>query len=165
MVQMNLGLMPDKKLTAKKVKKFLVVDFQQYLDLAGMHRNQLTSPQLSLAPGSTNKNNIENNFIEDTQRDIDIADPARIVCAAVYRTMEDCTDTEDKPYKRILIDTYIKKLRVFEVAANTSLSTSSVDKKKIDAQVQFANRWLHWADFYGLEDYPDFRVMKKSGIN
>ena len=64
MVQMNLGLMPDKKLTAKKVKKFLVVDFQQYLDLAGMHRNQLTSPQLSLAPGSTNKNNIENNFIE-----------------------------------------------------------------------------------------------------
>ena len=62
---MYLGLQPNPRATARKVDKFLTTEFQRYLNLAGLHRNQLTSPQLSFAPGSTNKNGVEDNFIDD----------------------------------------------------------------------------------------------------
>lgn len=79
MYQINLGLQPNPRATARKVDKFLTTDFQRYLNLAGLHRNQLTSPQLSFAPGSTNKNGVEDNFIDEALDDIKIADPARKV--------------------------------------------------------------------------------------
>lgn len=70
MYQINLGLQPNPRATARKVDKFLTTDFQRYLNLAGLHRNQLTSPQLSFAPGSTNKNGVEDNFIDEALDDI-----------------------------------------------------------------------------------------------
>lgn len=48
MYQIDLGLQPNLRATAKRVDKFLTINFQSYLNLAGLHRNQLTSPQLSL---------------------------------------------------------------------------------------------------------------------
>lgn len=159
MYQINLGLQPNPRATARKVDKFLTTDFQRYLNLAGLHRNQLTSPQLSFAPGSTNKNGVEKNFIDETQDDIDIADPARKVCAAIYKTMDNCTDTAFKPYRRILIGTYIDQLRIVDVAANVSLSTRSIDNKKINAQCEFADRWLYWKKYFDVEGLPDLRVF------
>lgn len=55
MYQIDLGLQPNLRATGKRVDKFLTVDFQRYLNLAGLHRNQLTSPQLSLRPGQQTK--------------------------------------------------------------------------------------------------------------
>ena len=159
MYQINLGLQPNPRATARKVDKFLTTDFQRYLNLAGLHRNQLTSPQLSFAPGSTNKNGVEKNFIDEAQDDIDIADPARKVCAAIYKTMDNCTDTAFKPYRRILIGTYIDQLRIVDVAANVNLSTRSIDNKKINAQCEFADRWLYWKKYFDVEGLPDLRVF------
>jgi len=157
--QIDLGLQPNLRATAKRVDKFLTINFQSYLNLAGLHRNQLTSPQLSFAPGSTNKNGVEKNFIDEAQDDIDIADPARKVCAAIYKTMDNCTDTALKPYRRILIGTYIDQLRIVDVAATVNLSTRSIDTKKINAQCEFADRWLYWKKYFDIEDLPDLRVF------
>lgn len=159
--QIDLGLQPNLRATAKRVDKFLTNNFQSYLNLAGLHRNQLTSPQLSFAPGSTNKNSVEKNFIDEAQDDIDIADPARKVCAAIYRTMDNCTDTALKPYRRILIGTYIDQLRIVDVAATVNLSTRSIDTKKINAQCEFADRWLYWKRYFGVDDLPDLRVFSQ----
>ena len=157
--QINLGLQPNPRATARKVDKFLTTDFQRYLNLAGLHRNQLTSPQLSFAPGSTNKNGVEDNFIDEALDDIKIADPARKVCAAIYKTMDNCTDTAFKPYRRILIGTYIDQLRIVDVAATVNLSTRSIDNKKINAQCEFADRWLYWKKYFDVEGLPDLRVF------
>ena len=159
MYQIDLGLQPNLGASAKRVDKFLTNNFQTYLNLAGLHRNQLTSPQLSFAPGSTNKNGVEQNFIGEVQDDIDIADPARNVCAAIYRTIDNCTDTALKPYRRILIGTYIDQLRIVDVAAAVNLSTRSIDNKKINAQCEFADRWLHWKRYFNVDDLPDLRVF------
>lgn len=159
MYQINLGLQPNPRATARKVDKFLTTDFQRYLNLAGLHRNQLTSPQLSFAPASTNKNGVEDNFIDEALNDIKIADPARRVCAAIYKTMDNCTDTALKPYRRILIGTYVDQLRIVDVAATVSLSTRSIDNKKINAQCEFADRWLHWKKYFDVEGLPDLRVF------
>lgn len=162
MYQIDLGLQPNLRASAKRVDKFLTSNFQTYLNLAGLHRNQLTSPQLSFAPGSTNNNGVERKFIDETQDDIDIADPARKVCAAIYRTMDNCTDTALKPYRRILMGTYIDQLRIVDVAARVNLSTRSIDNKKINAQCEFADRWLHWKRYFNVDDLPDLRVFSNS---
>ena len=159
MYQIDLGLQPNLKATAKRVDKFLTIDFQRYLNQAGLHRNQLTSPQLSFAPGSTHRNSVEKNFIAEAQDDIEIADPARRVCAAIYRTMDNCTDTSLKPYRRVLIGTYIDQLRIVDVATAVNLSTRSIDTKKINAQCEFADRLLYWKKYFGAEELPDLRVF------
>ena len=144
MYQIDLGLQPNLRATAKRVDKFLTINFQSYLNLAGLHRNQLTSPQLSFAPGSTNKNGVEKNFIDEAQDDI---------------------DTALKPYRRILIGTYIDQLRIVDVAATVNLSTRSIDTKKINAQCEFADRWLYWKKYFGVNDLPDLRVFSQKGQN
>lgn len=161
MYQIDLGLQPNLRATARNVDKFLTIDFQRYLNLAGLHRNQLTSPQLSFAPVSTNRNSVEDNFINEVLDDIKIADPARLVCAAIYKTIDNCTDTALKPYRRILIGTYIDQLRVVDVAATVSLSTRSIDNKKINAQCEFADRLLYWKKYFEVGDLPDLRVFTK----
>ena len=161
MYQIDLGLQPNPRATARNVDKFLTIDFQRYLNLAGLHRNQLTSPHLSFAPASTNRNGVEDNFINEALDDIKIADPARKVCAAIYKTMDNCTDTALKPYRRILIGTYIDQLRVVDVAATVSLSTRSIDNKKVNAQCEFADRLLYWKRYFEVGDLPDLRVFTK----
>ena len=163
--QIDLGLQPNPRATARNVDKFLTIDFQRYLNLAGLHRNQLTSPQLSFAPASTNRNGVEDNFINEVLDDIKIADPARKVCAAIYKTMDNCTDTALKPYRRILIGTYIDQLRVVDVAATVSLSTRSIDNKKINAQCEFADRLLYWKRYFEVGDLPDLRVFSRRTKN
>ena len=165
MYQIDLGLQPNLRATARNVDKFLTIDFQRYLNLAGLHRNQLTIPQLSFAPASTNRNGVEDNFINEVLDDIKIANPARQVCAAIYKTIDNCTDTALKPYRRILIGTYIDQLRVVDVAATVSLSTRSIDNKKINAQCEFADRLLYWKKYFEVGDLPDLRVFSRRTKN
>lgn len=84
----DLGLIPDYYETARTAKKFLNRNFQHYLNLCGMHRNQLKSPQLSFAPGSTYQNGVEKRAIADLQNEIDVTEPAKRVVSAIYRSMD-----------------------------------------------------------------------------
>ena len=64
MVQMDLGLGIDSKETAANVRRFWMYGINRYLYQAGLHRDQLKSPTLSLAGGGgANGNHAEDKII------------------------------------------------------------------------------------------------------
>ncbi len=162
MYNLDLGLAPDPKKTAKNCNYFLKNDFERYLNLAGMHRNQLSSPQLSFAPGSTNHNGVENSVVNEAYDDITKAEPARRAVSAIYRAMDNCTDLPYKPYRTILLLTYVQGLKVGEIAIRTSLAERTINKKKINALCEFAERLEYWKKVYGCT-FRDLRYFEKNG--
>lgn len=154
-----LGPEPLLEETAKKANYFLKYNFQHFLNLAGMHRNQLSSPRLSLAPGSTNAlNSIEKSVIDEVQDSIDIQDPAKRVVSAIYRSMDNCTNTMQKPYRTILLGIYVEEKTIPEIAIQTSLAERTVNKKKNFALYEFADRLVYWKHVFKCDDLPDLRV-------
>ncbi len=156
----DLGLIPDYYETARKAKQFLNHNFQHYLNLCGMHRNQLSSPQLSPAPGSTYQNGVEKSVIAEAQDDIDIAEPARRAVSAIYRSMDNCTDTMLKPYRRILLGTFIEGKTIPQLSLETHLSEKSISTKKNDALCEFADRLEFWKRVYKCPEIPNLIVRK-----
>lgn len=161
MTNLDLGLEPIASETANKANIFLKKDFQHYLNLSGMHRNQLSSPRLSLAPGSTNAlNGIEKSLIDEIQDRIDIADPAQRAVSAIYKSMDNCTQTMLKPYRSILLGLYVEEKTIMEVAIETSLADSTIKKKKQPALCEFADRLIYWKKEFKCEFLPDLRVWQ-----
>ena len=157
-----LGPEPLLDETARNANSFLKKKFQHYLNLSGMHRNQLSSPQLSLAPGSTNAlNGIEKNMIDEAQDDIDIAEPARRAVSAIYRSMDNCTNTMQKPYRAILLGVYVEEKTIIEISLQTSLAESTVKRKKAEALSEFADRLIYWKKEFNCDFLPELRVWKK----
>lgn len=156
-----LGPEPVFDKTTRNADLFLKKKFQHYLNLSGMHRNQLSSPQLSLAPGSKNAiNGIEKSVIEEVQDQIDIAEPAKRAVSAIYRSMDNCTDTMQKPYRGILLGVYVEEKTIPEIAIKTSLAESTVKRKKAEALFEFADRLVFWKNEFGCNFIPELRVWK-----
>lgn len=157
----DLGLIPDYYETARTAKKFLNRNFQHYLNLCGMHRNQLKSPQLSFAPGSTYQNGVEKRTIADLQNQIDVTDPAKRVVSAIYRSMDNCTDTMLKPYRKILLGTYIEGKTISQLSIETHLSEKSISNKKASALCEFADRLEYWKRFYNCASEIPYLIVEK----
>lgn len=156
-----LGPEPLLDETARNANSFLKKNFQHFLNLSGMHRNQLSSPQLSLAPGSTNAlNGVEKNMIDEVQDDINIAEPAKRAVSAIYRSMDNCTNTMQKPYRTILLGVYVEEKTIPELAIQTSLAERTVNKKKSLALYEFADRLTYWKRVFDCEFLPDLRAYK-----
>lgn len=157
-----LGPEPLLDETARNANSFLKKNFQHYLNLSGMHRNQLSSPQLSLAPGSTNaQNGIEKSVIDEIQDRIDIAEPAQRAVSAVYKSMDNCTNTMQKPYRAILLGIYVQEKTIPELAIQTSLAERTVNKKKQFALYEFADRLTYWKKIFDCGFLPELRVYGK----
>lgn len=156
-----LGPEPIFDKTVKNADLFLKRNFQHYLNLSGMHRNQLSSPQLSLAPGSTNAlNGVEKSVIDEVQDDIDIAEPARRAVSAIYRSMDNCTDTMQKPYRTIILGFYVEDKTIMDLTVRTSLAESTVKRKKSEALYEFSERLVYWKDKFNCDFLPELRVWK-----
>lgn len=161
----NLDLLGPEPLldeTARNANSFLKKNFQHFLNLSGMHRNQLSSPQLSLAPGSTNAlNGVEKSVIDEVQDSIDIQDPAKRAVSAIYRSMDNCTETMQKPYRTILLGVYVEEKTIIEMSLQTSLAESTVKRKKAEALNEFADRLIYWKKEFNCNFLPELRVWKK----
>lgn len=159
--ELDLGLLPDIDETSKRANYFLRKKFQHYLNLSGLHRNQLTSPALSFAPGSTNKNGIEISTINEIVDDINIVEPNRNSVSAIYKSMVNCTQTPESPHRSILIGTYVDNLTVAQLAIKNNLAERTINKKKKLALCEFADRLEYWKRVFGVAWLPDLRVFEK----
>lgn len=148
------GTDQNKAETAKKVRKFLEYDFQNYLNRAGMHRTDLSSPQLDpTSVSSHGGNSAENKMFRlyDYQAK----------CLAVYQTIMDCEENENKGIrsKSILKLRYLDDLSDSQVEARLHLSGSRYRYKKNRALCEFADRLHKWATINDT-NLPDLSVYK-----
>lgn len=140
--------------TAYKAKKFLLNDFQTYLNRAGTHRADLKSVQLEpTGVKSHGKNSAEANMFQIFDYESK--------CLAIYKAIEDCTENPAlSMYNRdILHFTYIDLLKEWQVAQRIGLSQSRTRYKKQGALCEFAERLPKWSLYYDTR-LPDLRVWK-----
>lgn len=98
----------DAARTADNVREFLDNDFQTYVNRGGLHRFDLSSPQLDLAGGGHSGGNPA----EDKMQHIfDYQAKTR----AVQKAIMDCTEGRYQ-HKTILVDCYLKELANWQVA-------------------------------------------------
>lgn len=118
--------------TANKVRDFLDNDFQTYINRGGLHRTDLSSPQLDPAGGAHSGGNSAE---DKMMRIFDY----RAKCAAIYKAMMDCTEGRYK-HRTIMIDCYINELENWQVADKLGVSLRQFNNKKKAALCEFAER-------------------------
>ncbi|MCT3465896.1 hypothetical protein EFR21_01580 [Lactobacillus delbrueckii subsp. bulgaricus] len=152
---MSFMLEIDAQKTAERVDRYLKHDFERYLRLSGKHRTDISSPSLSGMPGGSNGNSQENKVIEGAY--------AGQVVAAVAATIRNCSDYDErKPYKRILIDYYIKGMQGFKIAQKIGYSDRQFANKKRLALCEFADRFEYWKLVFKVQDQPCLQVPKNA---
>lgn len=155
---MSFLLEVDCQKTAERVDRYLKHDFERYLRLSGKHRTDISSPSLSGMPGGSYGNGPENKVIEGIY--------AGQVVAAIAATIENCSCCDERrPYKRILIDYYIKGLQNFKIAQEIGYSERQFDYKKKMAQCEFADRFEYWKIVYQVQDQPCLQIMQRDVEN
>lgn len=144
----------DTDKTCYNVKKFFQNDFQRYLNLAGKHRTDLSSPQLDPTGVSAHGVNhqeekLVGNFMWQTK------------VTAVSLAIKNCTDTPKQPYKTILQDAYLKELPVWQITEKIGYGKTRFSQLKVKAQVEFAERLIFWKNQLEIE-VPDLIVYEKN---
>lgn len=155
---MSFLLEVDPKKTGERVDRYLKHDFERYLRLSGKHRTDISSPSLSGMPGGSIGNGQENKVIEGAY--------AGQVVAAIASTIRNCSDYDErKPYKKILIDYYIKGMQNFKIAQRIGYSERQFDHKKQMALCEFADRFEYWKIVYQVQDQPCLQIMQRTAEN
>lgn len=145
--------------TAEKVSSFLTKNFIHYLDKAGMHKTDLSSPQLDLTGISSHGGNSAESkmmLILDCENK----------CMAIIRAINNCRENVNRGVrnKTILNELYIQDLENWQVQDRLRLSETAYYNKKQDALCEFADRIEVWAYRYGT-CIPDLHVYKKEENN
>ena len=152
MVQMDLGLGIDSKETAANVRRFWTHGINRYLYQAGLHRNQLKSPTLSLAGGGgTNGNHAEDRLISGMQ--------AQRMCDCIRDTLENC---EPLTYQ-IISAVYLEGLKDWQMADKLSYSPSQYQNIKRTALCEFAERFEGFETRYAFDRNDYVYLVKKIG--
>ena len=120
--------------TASKVNDFLHDDLIEYLANAGMHKADLSSPQLAPdAVSHSNSNTAEGNIMK-------IFDYEN-KCWAVGCAINNC----NRINRQILKSSIIKNMSDAEQIMNIGYSDRTFYRKKQEALCEFANRIQYWA--------------------
>lgn len=120
--------------TASKVNDFLHNDLKEYLANAGMHKADLSSPQLTPdAVSHSNSNSAEGNIMK-------IFDYEN-KCWAVGCAINNC----NRINRQILKSSIIKDMSDAEQIMNIGYSDRTFYRKKQEALCEFANRIQYWA--------------------
>ena len=130
----------DKVETAANASDFLEGAFITYLNRAGLHKTDLSGPQMDLAGAHAHSGN------PAEKKMMDIFD-YEAKCKAIYKAIDNCRENRNKRiYSRsILIDLYIKELEPWQVKERLGLSDSSYKVRKQSALCEFADRLPVWA--------------------
>lgn len=125
----------DRKRTAAKVRDFLSDSFQTYLNKAGIHRTDLSSPKMDPSGVASHSGNSAE---EGMQRIFDY----ELKSWVIYQTMLNCTENENLHayHRTILIDKYVKLKEDWEIADEIGLSVSRCRDIKNNALCEFAER-------------------------
>lgn len=141
MIGVETTLFSEKKLnkldTAQRVKDFFENDFDHYLNLAGAHRTDISSPTMDITGISAHGINHQ-----DASMAINI-DAANCVLA-VDHTISSCSNSGERPYGTILYYSYIKNLSNYVIAERLGYQMSRYYELKNRALVEFAERMELW---------------------
>ncbi len=152
-VQMDLGLGIDSKETAANVRRFWMYGINRYLYQAGLHRNQLKSPTLSLAGGGgANGNHAEDRLISGMQ--------AQRMCDCIRDTLENC---EPLTYQ-IISAVYIEGLKDWQMADKLCYSSSQYQYIKRGCMCEFAERFEGFERRYGFDEDDQVKLVQKIGL-
>lgn len=123
--------------TALKVKAFFENDFDHYLNLAGAHRADISSPTMDITGIATHGLNSQ-----DERMAVNI-DAANCV-TAVDHTISSCSNSGEKPYGTILYYSYIKNISNYVIAERLDYQMTRYYELKNEALVEFAERMELW---------------------
>lgn len=141
----------DKVATAANASDFLEGTFQTYLNRAGLHRADLSSPKMDITGVSAHGgNSAESGMMKIFDYEAK--------CWAIYKAIDNCRENKNKRiYSRsILIDLYIKELEPWQIKERLGLSDSSYKIRRQKALCEFADRLPVWA--YRLDThFPELR--------
>nr|WP_278773201.1 ArpU family phage packaging/lysis transcriptional regulator [Limosilactobacillus mucosae] len=150
-VQMDLGLEIDSKETAANVRRFWTHGINRYLYQAGLHRNQLKSPTLSLAGGGgSTGNHAEDRLISGMQ--------AQRMCDCIRDTLENC---EPLTYQ-IISAVYIEGLKDWQMADKLCYSSSQYQYIKRGCMCEFAERFEGFERRYGFDEDDQVKLVQKN---
>ena len=149
-VQMDLGLGIDYNTTAANVRRFLSKGINRYLYQAGMHRNQLKSPTMSLTGGSHGGgNHTEDQIIKGME--------ATRMCDCIRDTLENC---EPLTYQ-IISAVYIEGLKDWQMADKLCYSSSQYQYIKRGCMCEFAERFEGFERRYGFDEDDQVKLVQK----
>lgn len=141
MIGVETTLFSESKLnksdTAQKVKAFFENDFDHYLNLAGAHRTDISSPTMDITGIATHG---VNNQDERMAINIDAAN----CVTAVDHTISSCSNSGEKPYGTILYYSYIKNYSNYVIAKRLGYQMSRYYELKNRALIEFAERMELW---------------------
>lgn len=153
-VQMDLGLRIDYNETAKNARKFLSKGINEYLYKAGMHRNQLKSPTMSLTGSSHGGgNHTEDQIIKGME--------ATRMCYCIKDTLENC---EPLTYQ-IISAVYLEGLKDWQMADKLCYSPSQYQNIKRSCMCEFAERFEGFEKRYGFDGLDYIKLVKKIGAS
>ena len=153
-VQMDLGLGIDYNTTAANVRRFLSKGINRYLYQAGMHRNQLKSPTMSLTGGSHGGgNHTEDQIIKGME--------ATRMCHRIKDTLENC---EPLTYQ-IIVAVYIEDIKDWQMADKLCYSPSQYQNIKRSCMCEFAERFEGFEKRYGFDGLDYIKLVQKIGAS
>lgn len=128
MIVLSLFDMPDFGATANRVNRFLSVQLPRLALRSGRHLADLSSPQLSLAPGSgSHGNNAENIIVNSMEAD------------AVINAISYCIMSMPGTSKQILTKKYLDQLSDWKVQQKMGYSERQYFRLKRQALNDFAD--------------------------
>lgn len=153
----NIGI--DKNETAEKVRCFLDDEFQTYLNRAGLHRTDLSSPKMDITGITAHGGNSQEAKV------MKIFD-YEAKCMAIYKTIDNCQENKNLHvyHRSILYDRFILQLEDWQVAQRINLSASRYRDIKQDALCEFAERLPVWAYRLGTR-LKDLVVYSNEEVN
>lgn len=141
MIGVETTLFSESKLnrsdTALNVKTFFEKDFDHYLNLAGAHRTDISSPTMDITGIASHGLNTQ-----DERMAVNI-DAANCV-TAVDHTISSCSNSGEKPYGTILYYSYIKNISNYVIAERLDYQMTRYYELKNEALVEFAERMELW---------------------
>lgn len=142
----------NKNKTTQNVRDFFDNEFQTYLNRSGLHRYDLSSPQIDPTGVTAHGGNSQETKM------MQIFD-YQAKCAAIYKAIEDCTENKKwhKWHRSILHNRYIDELEDWQIAQRLGISSSRYRAIKSNALCEFADRLPVWAYRCGTR-LPDLRV-------
>lgn len=123
--------------TVQKVKDFFDNDFDHYLNLAGEHRADISSPTMDITGIATHGINHQD---ESMAINIDAAN----CVLAVDHTISSCSNSGEKPYGTILYLFYVKNMNNYLIAERLGYQMTRYYELKNRALMEFAERMELW---------------------
>lgn len=142
----------DKVKTASTVNDFLNNELLDYLANAGMHRTDISSPQLN----ATGSNHSSSNSAEEKM--LKIFDYQN-KCWAIGSTINNCSETS----RKILKASVINATSDIQQISALNYSDRTFYRKKQEALCEFAQRLQYWAYRYDT-NISDLRIFKKEKV-